>query len=98
MSSILKNRYTSVSHADEETIFTQNAPSQILLAFFEYFKDKRIFVLNDEYDHFISEVLDKNLNDFSNLSKCHSFIKNIYKELKNISIIRSDSESIYYWN
>ena len=57
-------------------------PAEALKRFFETHRDKKIYLLIDEYDHFANEILSFHFEHFSDIISRNGFVRKFYEAIK----------------
>ena len=57
-------------------------PAEVLKAFFVTHRDKKIYLLIDEYDHFANEILSFHFEHFSDIISRNGFVRKFYETIK----------------
>jgi hypothetical protein len=57
-------------------------PAEALKRFFETHRDKKIYLLIDEYDHFANEILSFHFEHFSDIISRNGFVRKFYETIK----------------
>ncbi len=57
-------------------------PADVLKAFFVTHRDKKIYLLIDEYDHFANEILSFHFEHFSDIISRNGFVRKFYETIK----------------
>ena len=57
-------------------------PAEVLKAFFVTHRDKKIYLLIDEYDHFANEILSFHFEHFSDIISHNGFVRKFYEAIK----------------
>jgi len=65
-----------------EKILNHENPAEVLKQFFNYYKDKRIYILIDEYDHFANEIIAFDFTHFSSIVSENGFVRKFYESIK----------------
>ena len=57
-------------------------PAEVLKAFFVTHREKKIYLLIDEYDHFANEILSFHFEHFSDIISHNGFVRKFYEAIK----------------
>ncbi|MCI5149861.1 MAG: AAA family ATPase [Candidatus Electrothrix sp. MAN1_4] len=64
----------------------QSSPANLMKAFFEIVRDKKIYLLIDEYDHFANTVLGNDLNLYKEIVGRGGFVRSFYETIKTATL------------
>jgi hypothetical protein len=74
--------YGQISDSDKTNIFSAKQPNTMLMRFFRAYRNAKIYVIIDEYDHFANEILAFNFKGFKTFISRNGFVRKFYETIK----------------
>jgi len=75
-------RYADPQVDFAQMILNQATPGQVISELFDFHKDKKIYILIDEYDHFANEIIAFDFTHFSSIVSENGFVRKFYESIK----------------
>ena len=75
-------QYDQISDSVKTNILSSKAPNIMLMKLFRAYRQAKIYVIIDEYDHFANEILAFNFNGFKSFVSKNGFVRKFYETIK----------------
>ena len=75
-------QYGNINPTDATDILTETRPNVMLMKLFSAYRETKIYVIIDEYDHFANEILAFNFDEFTTFVGKNGFVRKFYETIK----------------
>jgi len=75
-------QYGKINLSEATDILTETRPNVMLMKLFSAYRETKIYVIIDEYDHFANEILAFNFDEFTTFVGKNGFVRKFYETIK----------------
>jgi len=75
-------QYAHITDLEKNNILSSKEPNTMLMKLFRAYRNARIYVIIDEYDHFANEILAFNFKGFKSFVSENGFVRKFYETIK----------------